>query len=905
MSFVTAIRDYVDLISQTYDPTCNRETLLVLCHHTLLYLFGSIKYGLSYMLSLRWITDLLYLPILAPQMSLGILRENFYPLESPLENVVRLLETPSFIQDKFFVGFLNSLFVSLPTSSIHLLAGRRLLVEGIPAGMAAGLGTIVGQSCFLSAILFGWRWLIIPWLSVEPLNYVVGVLVLLQSIYTMCHASSIKIVPASERRTLLKFFLLNLLLTWCEQSSLFQYVGNLTMTSDPSYVENFFATSRLSSRETYGFSSHIFYLLGFFLGSCCFSLLFAWMAVALKEWWLGWSTMTTSRLINRLNFCFLVGVTALSFASIPYYGLDYLVTKGLGFVPQDKTFQETILSPGRMADTSKHIGVSSNYASLDTDATPFDGGRYLESSSPQTFEDLNYQGEQYWTGRVDRKIFTTGGRKGQAFGKWANLFGEKKKEIQRVADEKPIQKKGSMEREEERRSRGSSLNDPLPWYRESSESNILASFTDEETLASFLSDLEQVKKEDPSLLDELMRPPSEDTESESEEDKDDKVEQEDILFNDFFSIVDAGFSPLFLTDAPDPTNLEHYLKTKFYTNPLYHLLLRVDIDTFLARQPASHSLTREQEVDLFRRRQALADYYESIRDCMQLQRDEGVSDLEYLLSRYGEYVSNHQFKGTLKVVRRLFSMTLNPEENWEEERVLKFDQPLFHSVQGEVHPLLHEELSDQGIDCTPFIEMTSSRPFYAGWDEQLRRLVITTRYLPRSVSTDGMRIPDKEGSRHDFKEYFPLTRRLAPQTGKDSRWQSSKGEENPLFRSTGKILFTTWPIRRIPTRMVDSASNDAGTRSFVVARKGKKASNDAGMFASAVDEKVLERVDQFTHPDGEYHDWEIDSLPENIVMEWMERGVLPPRRGGLIWPGSSPFPVDLRKFLPDITKVFQ
>jgi hypothetical protein len=28
-------------------------------------------------------------------------------------------------------------------------------------------------------------------------------------------------------------------LTWCEQSSIFQYVGNLTLTTDPSSVEHF------------------------------------------------------------------------------------------------------------------------------------------------------------------------------------------------------------------------------------------------------------------------------------------------------------------------------------------------------------------------------------------------------------------------------------------------------------------------------------------------------------------------------------------------------------------------------------------------------------------------------------------------------------------------------------------
>ena len=123
---------------------------------------------------------------------MALLREHSFSLDIPSESVLRPLEAPSFLHNKFFVGFVNSLFVSLPISAIHLLAGRRLLVEGIPAGIAAGLGTIVGQSFFLASVLFGWRWLVIPWLSLEPFNYVVGLLVLLQTIYTICHAPSIK-----------------------------------------------------------------------------------------------------------------------------------------------------------------------------------------------------------------------------------------------------------------------------------------------------------------------------------------------------------------------------------------------------------------------------------------------------------------------------------------------------------------------------------------------------------------------------------------------------------------------------------------------------------------------------------------------------------------------------------------
>ncbi len=1007
MSFVTAVRDYVDFINQSYDSMSTHGSLLFLFQHTLLYLLESCKYGFFYLLSLRWLTDLSSLPTLVPSMSVAILRENFYPLESPPLNAFRLLESPSFLENKFFVGFLNSLFVSLPTSAIHLLAGRRLLVEGIPAGLAAGLGSIIGHSSFLAAILFGWRGVIFPWLSLEPFTYLVGLIVLLQMVYTICHAPSVKVVASWEKEKLLQFFLINLFLTWCEQSSIFQYVGNLTLTTDPSSVEHFFTTSSLSS-----FGGHALYVMGFFLGSCCFGLLFALLGLAMKDRWLSWSTMTTSRLINRLNFCFLVGVTALSLASIPYYGLDYLFTRGLGFVPQDKALEGTIFSPAGMVDRGRYLGASSNYNGLDTDVTPFDEGRYLKPSLRQTFEDVNYQGEQYWTARTDRRMFSAGGRKGKAFGRWATIFGGDggKRKVQLVLEPRPPRKNESMKGVE-----GSSEGGSLPWYREFDELDVLDPSSDEKEGNSyqeeerdsvvFFSDplldekegkatKQAGKKSQPFTLKETkekvepkMNSPFETAENDVEEEERRKIEPEEVIFNDFFQGTKAGFSPLFFKDILPPTTLERYLKTKFYTNPIYHLLLRVDIDAFLSRQPLSHSLTIEEEIDLFRRRQILADYYASLDDFIELQGKERENDFDHFALgeadgvaspspritkndsfpfgdgdrdadrggdgngnkeedeeeaiSYADRVYNHQFKGTLKVVRRLFSISLDPDQSSgsvaptggaEEARVLKFDQPLFHSMEGGQHPLVHEEVSaalrddpssTQGIDPSPFIEMAHSKPFYAGWDEQLRKLVITTRYLPRYLSTHGMRIPDEEVCREDVKEYLPLARRLSPPLAQLKHKETNGGSEspdNPILTSSRKILFTAWPLSSTKAKLasphstalastdrfhLDLSLPDGDAKADATLEKLDGGKGRAFHITSRKKRKLLEGVDLFLHPNGEYHDWEIESWPENLASEAVERHVIPPTRGGFVWPGSSEFPFNVKKFIPDIKPFFR
>jgi hypothetical protein len=83
-----------------------------------------------------------------------------------------------------------------------------------------------------------------------------------------------------------------------------------------------------------------------------------------------------------------------------------------------------------------------------------------------------------------------------------------------------------------------------------------------------------------------------------EEEERRKIEPEEVIFNDFSGNKGRLFS-FILQGHPSTNHPRTIPKTKFYTNPIYHLLLRVDIDAFLSRQPLSHSLTIEEEIDLF------------------------------------------------------------------------------------------------------------------------------------------------------------------------------------------------------------------------------------------------------------------------------------------------------------------
>ena len=72
MSFVTAIKDYIDLLNNVYDSVSGDVTLQQLTQQTFLYIFSSIKFLAVYLLSFQWLRDLAYLPIIIPEISTTI-----------------------------------------------------------------------------------------------------------------------------------------------------------------------------------------------------------------------------------------------------------------------------------------------------------------------------------------------------------------------------------------------------------------------------------------------------------------------------------------------------------------------------------------------------------------------------------------------------------------------------------------------------------------------------------------------------------------------------------------------------------------------------------------------------------------------------------------------------------------
>lgn len=317
-------------------------------------------------------------------------------------------------------------------------------------------------------------------------------------------------------------------------------------------------------------------------------------------------------------------------------------------------------------------------------------------------------------------------------------------------------------------------------------------------------------------------------------------------------ILNASFSNQFLDDFSSKNWLEKTIKQKYYLNPVYKALLNTDIDLFLRGQPSSYLLSPQEEKELFEKRLILSNYYDSLRYYEKLPYAEDFRNVFNGSKSYADRVYNQQFKGTLKVVRRLFLLSLNEDPNLVNKIVLKFDQPLYKKSNQIINSRVHEELILNKQKKKPFIKLTNPTPFYTGWDENLRKLVITNRLLPRSISGYSMQFNDSFKS----SKYPTLTE---------------------LIKKTNKIDFTIWPL---PQNTLEQP-------------KSKSKIPYSVLYENISDLQNVDALNQAKDVDWEF---EFETVPPNLKKFDTNKfnEVVPPTRGGFIWPGHSYLKIDLK-----------
>ena len=930
---ISTIRDYLDILTALLSSSAdgaNTAPFLDVIKATFLFFCQSFFGFFQYLLTFGWFRDIMYLPVLIPKWQQSVLSEHFFFEDINIEFFTSLSSESSLspgIMGFFSLGFLNSLFCCLPLSTTHLLAVRRLFVQGVVAGIASTAGIIVGQCAFIFLTIFGIRSAIIPWFSWDPLNYLLGIILLFSVVYEMANERRIRPIDQSEKHVLRNIFLVSILFTWTEQATIAQYLGNVSLGNQPSLLGAVGQAGNLST--------HLSYCIGIFVGHCFFSAGLIALVASLQNSLFALSQLPYSVWLKRTNTIFLVGIVGLSFSSTPYYSLDYLLTGPLGFISQDKIFENSIFSQRNMKDPCRLL-TSMDVVfpfSIDTDVSYFDRGDYGEQPGffKRSFEELNYQGEYAWLIRRDKKpnlyssaqtTRTTIRDLFQFDNNSDSSSGSSLETSSRASQSKSIQPMGTGNQGEVQIDRNSQFQEGNGIGSQVSKefdspNQLLLNNPVDFSLEEF--DIGQKQAYQASL----RKPTSIQGDRDRMKIKKRYEEIYDVGSEIFKTYSIAESFPSFPMLEPSVTPLETTLKQKYYTNRVYQTLLNAEIDAFLNRQPKSYQLTQDEENELFRKRYLLAKYHDTIRAYQQLPYKDEFNEFFNGSKTFVDRAYKHQFKGELSVVRNLFAVTLDSDDNGtkssttnqtkqllESERgssVLKYDQPLFQplgftkvvadslnkSIDGNL--FIHEELDlntpekqtqipghlravkgafrdpltpfykeePQQKDM-PFLELNDSTPFYLGYDNETRQMVLTKRFIALDPEADNIYV-DGKGNREKLADaQFKALLQTPSISSQSNVLEGGDKKQTPL-------TFTTWPLK--------------GDSLLTLKRQPK---NKVITLFEPVDNPemvMLLRIVSDSADEGGNAD--LFSFPAN--MKYYNRGFenLVPNQGGFMWPGSQ------------------
>ena len=235
-----------------------------------------------------------------------------------------------------------------------------------------------------------------------------------------------------------------------------------------------------------------------------------------------------------------------------------------------------------------------------------------------------------------------------------------------------------------------------------------------------------------------------------------------------------------------------------------------------------------QENDLFKRRLIISKYADAV-DFLKPS----------LRHSYVDRVYNHQFKGTLSTARRLFSLKvqydqslahpLNYKSAIEHEGLLNNTQQEKHDsddqktksktlsnynkqqqehgdkIQKQANTIAenHNEIignktDDQNLEFqsnfSNLLEKGGSAPLYAVWDPQLRKLILTNRYLNHKTVTT---LANYAFASHNKKVQDSETK--TSKTSNQVEWNEinlTSYKSNKIEKTNNNLIqFTNWPLK--------------------------------------------------------------------------------------------------------------
>jgi hypothetical protein len=433
MTLVTAVKDYIEVVHKLIETSpnyvvqySNYGDVLTILNFSL----STFKQICLSILSFEWLKQLWYFPILVPEIAssmvseISILDGNFHTMLTFLDKPIidnsanGNLSLPLICFEKLFTGLVNSLFIWIPTSTATFICFRRFIMQGVEAGFAAALGTMIANIFWLTSLLFGLRFIVVPWVSLDLFRYWLGFLLLMKYFWDNRFAyKEVKHTSVFGKKTLNNIFCFHFLLALTEQTSLYPFLSNFSISAQSTMLESF------PSENFFEFSLvHISYLIGIFIGSYSIINLICWFwqdpAYRFYFWLMNkFKKLRVADLVRPIHLLFQSITVAFAFSSLPYFGIEYAITNPLGFLPNDQAFhqfkQTSFLthptSPtyyrSRLNFPNQKFFRYEDWAEYYHRNIPLDTSLYDQGSYRlYTMEDLNYGTDYEWIRRRSDKI---------------------------------------------------------------------------------------------------------------------------------------------------------------------------------------------------------------------------------------------------------------------------------------------------------------------------------------------------------------------------------------------------------------------------------------------------------------------------------------------------------------------
>nr|WKT05612.1 hypothetical chloroplast RF1 [Chlorokybus atmophyticus] len=217
----------------------------------------------------------------------------------------------SYSHSPFILGVFCGGLLATSMTVASFISLRRLIIQGIPAGIVSYLGSAFSETLFIYFILFGSIDILHSWVVLEPSIKLVVAIFCYDTILGFFVDNRLKVVSFAQKTDLLKIFLCNAVIIFANPGSTWA------------------SSTLITSIEGFEFRENWFFLLGLFLGLFLVGCGIGFLILGLTHLWMLRSNKTFRSLVYRFNKIVSSLTLTLLLISTIYYHIDFY--QGLSF----------------------------------------------------------------------------------------------------------------------------------------------------------------------------------------------------------------------------------------------------------------------------------------------------------------------------------------------------------------------------------------------------------------------------------------------------------------------------------------------------------------------------------------------------------------------------------------------